>query len=266
MAEESRNRGSGAVRRNAVGAKRASTANEDRPRSRGGKRKRIVHRTALPVRTILQWADAHHERTGKWPHEASGAVSAAPDENWSAINSALHFGSRGLPGGMSLARLLDRERNSGARLHGPPLKIRQVRQWLDAFHAANGRWPTNATRAPVPGAPGETWCAIGMALHRGTRGLPRGSYRALVDSRRPRLSVAKILRWAKEHQKRTGYLPHKSWGAVRAAPGETWRRIDYALRTGTRGLRKGQSLLGLWRRHFGVAAKRPAKRSLGSAI
>jgi hypothetical protein len=62
----------------------------------------------LTVAEILRWADAHHERTGRWPSTASGPVRDAPGEGWRAVNLSLRNGYRGLPGGDSLARLLVR--------------------------------------------------------------------------------------------------------------------------------------------------------------
>jgi hypothetical protein len=69
------------------------------------------NRAAVPPLSealILAWADAHHARGGRWPHASSGPVADAPGENWHAINQALAYGARGLPGGDSLARLLVR--------------------------------------------------------------------------------------------------------------------------------------------------------------
>jgi hypothetical protein len=65
-------------------------------------------RPHLTVTQILRWADAHRGRTGRWPTAATGPVAGAPGEHWAAINSALRFGLRGLPGGDSLAQLLVR--------------------------------------------------------------------------------------------------------------------------------------------------------------
>src|SRR5262249_44674982 len=56
---------------------------------------------------ILAWADRHHARTGTWPGKGSGPVLDDPDETWLAIDAALYAGARGLPGGSSLARLLE---------------------------------------------------------------------------------------------------------------------------------------------------------------
>ena len=58
------------------------------------------------VKQILASADAHHERTGKWPTQASGVVHDAPGETWKNIDKALRAGLRGLPGGSSLSKLL----------------------------------------------------------------------------------------------------------------------------------------------------------------
>ena len=73
-------------------------------------------RPHLTVKQILAWADAHHARTGEWPAYKSGPVPEAPGEVWTNIDSALRHGHRGLPGGDTLPRLLDRHR--GRRGHG----------------------------------------------------------------------------------------------------------------------------------------------------
>lgn len=61
----------------------------------------------LTIRQILQWAEAHHRRAGRWPSQMSGPVRGVAGERWGNIQSALYKGSRGLPGGSSLAKLLD---------------------------------------------------------------------------------------------------------------------------------------------------------------
>jgi hypothetical protein len=66
------------------------------------------HRPPLTVGQILAWADAHHARTGKWPSAGTGPVAGAPGEKWAGLDQALRAGVRGLPGGDTLAKLLDR--------------------------------------------------------------------------------------------------------------------------------------------------------------
>jgi hypothetical protein len=67
----------------------------------------------LTVSQILAWARAHYARTGRYPGILSGPVPEAPGENWRAIDGALREGSRGLPPGGSLPRLLERDRRGG---------------------------------------------------------------------------------------------------------------------------------------------------------
>ncbi len=67
-----------------------------------------VIRPPLTAEQILRWADAHRERTGDWPGVLSGSIPEAPGESWRAISDALRNGYRGLPGGDSLRRLLER--------------------------------------------------------------------------------------------------------------------------------------------------------------
>jgi hypothetical protein len=64
----------------------------------------------LSIEQILQWADAHHRKTGEWPKWKSGDVLNAPGETWVIVNGSLSKGSRGLPGGFSLAKLLAEKR------------------------------------------------------------------------------------------------------------------------------------------------------------
>ncbi len=72
---------------------------------------RARNRKGLPRLTIKQirdWARAYRSATGRWPTPHSGpvAVAPAPGETWAAIESSLRRGHRGLPGGLSLARVL----------------------------------------------------------------------------------------------------------------------------------------------------------------
>jgi hypothetical protein len=83
-------------------------------------------RRSLTTARILAWADAHYRRTGAWPKQSSGAVTDAPGETWSALDFALRYSTRGLPGGDSLARLLRREGRIGERRGRPPKVSRQL--------------------------------------------------------------------------------------------------------------------------------------------
>src|SRR5262249_19229075 len=104
-----------------------------------------VQRPPLSVSQILDWADAYHSRTGKWPNSATGPIPEAPGETWSSVNSALARGSRGLPGGSSLAQLLTEERGKQREQMPHRLSVGQILAWADAHHERTGRWPTAAS-------------------------------------------------------------------------------------------------------------------------
>jgi hypothetical protein len=209
---------------------------------------------------ILVWADNHFDRTGRWPTAESGPIPEAPGERWSAVDSALWAGTRGLPGGDSLTRLLARRRGRRNAAGLPPLRVDVILGWVDAHHARMGDWPGKES-GPVADAPGESWSAVDHALRDGRRGLPGGSSLArLLDAERgvrntaavPRLSAEQILAWADAHHVRTGRWPTAGSGRVAGVPGEAWSAVDAALETGARGQPGGTSLARLLAAERGV--------------
>jgi len=209
---------------------------------------------ALTVEQVLAWADAHHRRTGAWPREESGPIPEAPGDSWGRINKALRRGTRGLPGGSSLAGLLVERRGVFSRMHRPELTIAQVLEWADAHHERTGGWP-NMFSGPIVGAEGEKWGAVNQALLLGCRGLPgqQTLARLLAQARgapyqkrsREQLTVKQVLAWARAHRRRTGKWPHHHSGLIPESSGDTWHGVDMALRKGSRGLRGGSSLAKL---------------------
>jgi hypothetical protein len=59
---------------------------------------------------IVRWVHAHYRRTGEWPERYSGRIPDALGETWLRVDDALQQGTRGLPGGSSLDRLLAKRR------------------------------------------------------------------------------------------------------------------------------------------------------------
>ena len=237
---------------------------------RRGRKRNPAARPALTAVMILTWADAHHRACGRWPLKGTGAIPGAPGETWRAVDEALRFGRRGLPGGFSLPRLLEAARGVRHRGGVPPLTPEQILAWADAHHARTGRWPTT-TSGPVAGARGETWSAVAAALNVGTRGLPGGvSLARLLAERRgkrnhlalPPLGVEQILAWADAHRARTGAWPSGNSGPVPGATGERWSAVAGALVQGARGLPGGDSLARFLARHRGTGnPRRPPNRS-----
>jgi hypothetical protein len=243
------------------------------------KRKRILQRLArsrawrkppLRAEQILAWADAHYQRTGRWPTGKSGRVDGTLCERWSAVDAALSQGCRGLERGGSLAKLLVEARGVRRKGYLPRLGVNQILSWADAYFRRTGQWPTR-TSGPVNEAPGETWLAIDKALSNGSRGIrTRSSLAELLARRRgrrhkgapPALTVAQILAWAEAHHLLVGTWPTTHTGAV-GTTGETSHAIDQALRSGMRGLRGGSSIFRLLKKHRKVVGKKtPFRRPL----
>jgi len=237
--------------------------------------RRFHSETPLTSEQILIWADAHHVRTGEWPHKRSGRISDALDETWGTVDAALHRGRHGLPGGSSLMQLLARERGVRRRGYAPPLTLSLILAWADAFHFRNGRWPT-ASSGPLPEAPGEKWRLVDSALRSGGRGLPGGSSlaRMLARQRGVRnrqglapLTFPEILRWADQYHDRYGTWPDSSSGPIPEAPGETWKRVNDALMRGHRGLPPGASLKRLlWEQRAVRYARLPVPFTVGGIL
>jgi hypothetical protein len=230
------------------------------PRRRAGgasAERRYLRPSRLSSDEILAWADAHRAATGSWPSQHSGPIAGAPGETWSKIGSALCNGTRGLPGGTTLKRLLLEHRAPDVPAPLTRLTVEAVLHWADLHRREHGVWPTAASGG-VDQVPGLTWADIDNLLKRGGRGLPRaGSLVGLLAQKRwgppPRMSYAltidQILAWADAHHACCGKWPTAKSGHVTAAPGEWWSVIDAALKRGYRGLKGGSSLSLLLAEH-----------------
>ena len=138
---------------------------------RGISKRRTVH-PVLTVEQVLAWADAHRRRTCRWPR-VKDPVHERPGLSWSVINMALLKGHRGLPGNLSLRKLLTKHRGAPKKIVLPPLSIKVILAWADAHHRRTGKWPTQSSR--LHGARGARWNAVDLALARGYHGLPGGA-------------------------------------------------------------------------------------------
>jgi len=136
---------------------------------------RSVHyQRELPALTediILSWADACFARTNRWPTQKTGIVVESPNETWAAIICALAEGHRGLPGGTSLADLLERRRGRRNKANIPHLDLDTVLAWANSHYSRTGKWPYSKS-GPIPEAPGETWSGVSQAMALGRRGVP----------------------------------------------------------------------------------------------
>ena len=137
-----------------------------------GKPAKKLRRELLNFETILLWADAHFIRCGKWPNRGSGSIVDSPGDTWNAVQLAMRRGSRGLPGGTTLTKLLAERRD---RYDWPCLRLdtETILRWANTFHAKTGRWP-GAESGKVEEFPDLSWAAVVTALRTGAHGLPSG--------------------------------------------------------------------------------------------
>ncbi|MCO5166653.1 MAG: hypothetical protein M9894_09835 [Planctomycetes bacterium] len=221
----------------------------------------------LAEEDVMELIARHHEAHGAWPTRGSGPIPGST-LTWGAVDLALIHGRHGLPGGSSIAQLLQRHEGVRNIRNLPPLTDAQVAEWAKAFEAKHGRWPTRKD-GQIDGAPaGETWGRIAAALEQGLRQLEaRTSLPAFLSevcgapepgSVRRAMTVERILELAQDHHRRTGSWPTASTrDPVLEATGDSWSRIDRALITGGRGLPR-TTLAKLLRKHQGVInANRP---------
>jgi hypothetical protein len=228
-----------------------------------------LHLQRLTNKLILEWADDHRARHGKFPNANSGKVGAAPSETWCGVANALRVGVRGLTGGSSLAKLLRKRRGYRSHLDASRLSPDIILAWAERHRSIHGVWPTRAS-GQISRAPGETWARVANALVAGRRGLPGCSSLAQFlaehrnvrnEKRLPKLRVKEIAGWAKAHFEETGRWPTHVSGPVRAADGETWGGINAALTHGHRGLPGRSSLYKVLHQYFRVPKYRNPKRS-----
>ena len=92
----------------------------------------------LTITAILSWADAYHERHGRWPNRFAGEVRECRWTTWRQVERALQDGFRGLRGGSSIAKLLAKHR--GVRNIGelPKLTEGRILAWADAHFGRTG--------------------------------------------------------------------------------------------------------------------------------
>jgi hypothetical protein len=217
------------------------------------KRKRRQGRRKAPLRVsaILEWADVHHQRTGKWPEVLSGRIADSPtDDTWNAVHQALKKGLRGMPGNETLAHFLYRHRGVAKVRYASELRIEDILKWADAHFARTGTWPISRS-GMIANSGGERWSGVHSALENGHRGLPGGDSLARLLSRyrgvhhhleQPPLSFKQVLQWADGYFRREGKWPSQLSGPVLEEPSETWGGINQSFCVGLRGLPGATSL------------------------
>jgi len=207
---------------------------------------------APSVQQILAWADAHHQRTGRWPSPKGKRTLAGNGWSWAAIDHIIQRRGCGIDGVRTLVQLLQLRRGARNLKRLERLSQAKILRWADEFYHRTGRWPIRPDGPVLPGSH-ETWSTVDVALRVGRRGLPGGSSLAqLLLARRgaiyrpppsqPPLTERQVLRWVDAHYRRTNEWPTRLSGRVIGVRGEKWMGIDQAMRHGRRGFPGGSTL------------------------
>lgn len=133
----------------------------------------------LSQEMILEWADAYNKRMGRYPSMTSGEIPESAGDTWAIVNDALRMGYLGLPGGVSLAKLLAKKGRKRDHSALPPLSTELILLWATDHRMETGSWPSKESGI-IALAPTETWGGVNDALRKGGRGLRGHSTLALL--------------------------------------------------------------------------------------
>jgi len=142
----------------------------------------------------------------------------------------------------------------------PTLTRERILGLAGEYYERHGKWPTrNSGKISSDGA--DTWSGFEQCLSKGRRGLPGGSsLRAFLVEEglvppaeiKADFNADQILVWSDAYYARTQTWPNTASGSIPESPGDTWERLDKALRRGQRGLEGGTSLSRLLKEQRGV--------------
>ncbi len=218
---------------------------------------RVAQRPPLTIEQILKWADMHRGKTGEWPRYDSGKIDGT-DLTWNNVGYSLLYARPNLPRGLTLPLLLHKYRGVHNRVLQPPLSIKQVLAWADAYKTATGSWPI-ADSGPIEGTT-DTWNSVDSALRAARRGISHKTslarvlfrYRGVENiAEKEPLDPQAILKWAKAFYHKFGRWPGVKSKPVRGQKA-SWASIDHCMRSGLRGCQPGGSLAIFLESQLGV--------------
>lgn len=208
----------------------------------------------------------YFQANGKYPRfdDRSQVLNGHPGDTWKRYDSALRNGRRGLPGGSSVADLLERHFGVCNPMNMPELDERFIVDRLIQHKSEFGSLPIAKSNTQVLGGyPCDTWKGYNSALVLGCRGLPGGSSLSKLMQTQfgvrnhmnlPRLTEEYISDRISDHHELLGKYPSARCRkqVVGGYEGDTWSGYNASLAQGLRGLPGGSSLAKLLSDRFGV--------------
>ena len=115
------------------------------------------------------------------------------------------------------------------------LTIEQILEWGELHKIKTGKYPTYISNSDfLP--KGESWLEINQSLYYGERNLPPNTTLLMLFGEEAPLTRYQVLRWAKEYKKFYGTIPNINSSNDTLPAGETWKKIDLAIKNHNRGL------------------------------
>lgn len=234
--------------------------------------KNIQDLPALSATLILDWIKQYIDVHGKKPNRTSGIIEPVSEEykgiTWTIINTALEVGTRGLPGGSSLAKLIDNKMGIANPMNLPSLNEELIINWVTQFINTHKEKPLRSSGViefASADHKGITWLAVDSALKRGRRGISGKSSLASLIAKTfsfknhmnlSPLTEEMIVGWVTQYIDIRGEKPTQNSGILdfvsEAYKGITWLAINTALDKGGRELLGGSSLAKLIEKHLGI--------------
>lgn len=234
--------------------------------------KNIQDLPALSATLILDWIKQYIDVHGKKPNRTSGIIEPVSEEykgiTWTIINTALEVGTRGLPGGSSLAKLIDNKMGIANPMNLPLLNEELIINWVTQFINTHKEKPLRSSGViefASADHKGITWLAVDSALKRGSRGISGKSSLASLIAKTfsfknhmnlSPLTEEMIVGWVTQYIDIHGEKPTQNSGILdfvsEAYKGITWLAINTALDKGGRELLGGSSLAKLIEKHLGI--------------
>jgi hypothetical protein len=149
----------------------------------------VKKRENLTEKYILSRAKSYRKTKCRWPNLYCGSDDGGyPGDTWTGYDNALRQGLRGLPGGSSLAQLMETVGYVN-HLNKPGLTPECILDRIREYHKDTVKWPGEDSGPVEGGYIGDTWKGYDSALREGCRGLPGGSSltRLLDTIRKPQI-------------------------------------------------------------------------------
>jgi hypothetical protein len=206
---------------------------------------------------IVEWAKKYFLVHNKYPSIRTKPSDWLPEgETWIALDIALKRGTRGLPGGSSVAKLFEKYFGIRNKTNIPKISEQCIIDYMIVFKDKYGYFPHAHSKENEMLPSGESWHGFDKALRNARRGLTKTTLASLKEKyfgiknilTLTKLFEKQITKWVIEHYNKYGEYPSKKTEINSLPNGECWRKLEADLAQGHRGLPGNNSLAKIKRK------------------